>query len=60
MEELSRAQRAVLIALAGGRSNKAMAWDLTITKATVKAHRTAVSASWVSLTGPRHCLPCDR
>lgn len=40
--ELSRAQRAVLLALADGRSNKVIARDLAVTEATVKAHLTAI------------------
>lgn len=40
--ELSPAQRVVLLALADGRSNKAIAYDLDITEATVKAHLTAI------------------
>ena len=40
--ELSRAQRAVLIALADGPSNKEIARDLAVTEATVKAHLTAI------------------
>lgn len=39
---LSKAQYAVLLALADGRSNKQIAYDLSITEATVKAHLTAV------------------
>ncbi|PCG14999.1 MAG: DNA-binding response regulator [Sphingomonas sp.] len=39
---LSRAQYAVLLALADGRSNKQIAYDLSVTEATVKAHLTAV------------------
>ncbi|GGE97839.1 response regulator transcription factor [Sphingomonas prati] len=40
--ELTRAQHAVLVALAGGKSNKVVAWDLAVTEATVKAHLTAI------------------
>lgn len=40
--ELSEAQRRVLFALADGRSNKQIAYDLGITEATVKAHLTAI------------------
>jgi len=40
--ELSPAQRTVLVALADGRSNKAIAHDLDITEATVKAHLTGI------------------
>lgn len=39
---LSKAQYAVLVALADGRSNKQIAYDLSISEATVKAHLTAV------------------
>lgn len=39
---LSRAQHLVLLALADGRSNKQIAYDLSVTEATVKAHLTAV------------------
>ena len=42
ISRLSRAQYAVLLALADGRSNKQIAYDLDITEATVKAHLTAV------------------
>jgi DNA-binding NarL/FixJ family response regulator len=40
--DLSSAQRTVLFALADGRSNKAIAFDLSVTEATVKAHLTAI------------------
>jgi DNA-binding NarL/FixJ family response regulator len=40
--ELSPAQRSVLFALADGRSNKAIAHDLDVTEATIKAHLTAI------------------
>ena len=40
--ELSRAQRRVLMALADGRSNKQIAYDLEVSEATVKAHLTAI------------------
>lgn len=40
--DLSRAQHAVLMALADGRSNKQIAYDLSVTEATVKAHLTAI------------------
>lgn len=40
--DLSPAQHAVLMALADGRSNKQIAYDLSITEATVKAHLTAI------------------
>ncbi|MFS0771715.1 response regulator transcription factor [Sphingomonas sp. 1P08PE] len=40
--ELSPAQRAVLIAMADGRANKQIAFDLQIGEATVKAHLTAI------------------
>lgn len=40
--QLSPAQRAVLLALADGRSNKQIAGDLDVTEATVKAHLTAI------------------
>ena len=39
---LSRAQFGVLLALAGGGANKKIAFDLSITEATVKAHLTAI------------------
>lgn len=39
---LSRAQLAVLMALADGRSNKQIAYDLGVTEATIKAHLTAI------------------
>lgn len=42
IKNLSRAQYAVLMALADGRSNKAIAYDLSITEATVKVHMTAI------------------
>jgi DNA-binding NarL/FixJ family response regulator len=42
IRDLSRAQYAVLLALADGRANKVIAHDLSITEATVKAHLTAV------------------
>jgi DNA-binding NarL/FixJ family response regulator len=42
IKDLSRAQYAVLLALADGRANKQIAHDLSITEATVKAHLTAV------------------
>ena len=42
ISQLSKAQYAVLLALADGRSNKQIAYDLSITEATVKAHLTAV------------------
>lgn len=42
IQDLSRAQYAVLLALADGRANKQIAHDLSITEATVKAHLTAV------------------
>lgn len=40
--DLSPAQRTVLLALADGRSNKAIAYDLQVTEATIKAHLTAI------------------
>lgn len=40
--ELSPAQRTVLLALANGRSNKIIAYDLDVTEATVKAHLTSI------------------
>ena len=40
--DLSRAQHAVLLALADGHSNKEIAHQLGITEATVKAHLTAI------------------
>ncbi len=40
--DLSPAQRAVLIAMADGRANKQIAYDLQIGEATVKAHLTAI------------------
>ncbi len=40
--QLSDAQRRVLFALADGRANKQIAYDLSITEATVKAHLTAI------------------
>lgn len=42
ISQLSKAQYAVLLALADGRSNKQIAFDLAISEATVKAHLTAV------------------
>lgn len=42
IDELSPAQRTVLIALADGRANKAIAYDLNVTEATIKAHMTAI------------------
>jgi DNA-binding NarL/FixJ family response regulator len=39
---LSDAQRRVLFALADGRANKSIAYDLAISEATVKAHLTAI------------------
>lgn len=39
---LSPAQHTVLLALADGRSNKQIAYDLSVTEATVKAHLTAI------------------
>lgn len=39
---LSPAQKSVLFALADGRSNKAIAYDLDIKEATVKAHLTVI------------------
>lgn len=39
---LSDAQRRVLFALASGHANKRIAYDLSITEATVKAHLTAI------------------
>ena len=42
IQDLSRAQYAVLLALADGRANKQIAHDLSVTEATVKAHLTAV------------------
>lgn len=42
LAKLSPAQRAVLLALADGRSNKRIAHDLTVTEATIKAHLTAI------------------
>ena len=42
IQDLSRAQHAVLLALADGRANKQIAHDLSITEATVKAHMTAI------------------
>ena len=42
IQDLSRAQYAVLMALADGRSNKQIAYELSITEATVKAHLTAI------------------
>ena len=40
--DLSPAQHAVLMALADGRSNKQIAYDLNVTEATIKAHLTAI------------------
>lgn len=40
--DLTRAQRRVLMALADGRSNKQIAYDLAVSEATIKAHLTAV------------------
>ncbi|MHA6722402.1 LuxR C-terminal-related transcriptional regulator [Sphingomonas sp. RS2018] len=40
--DLSPAQHAVLMALADGRSNKQIAYDLDVTEATIKAHLTAI------------------
>ena len=40
--DLSPAQHAVLMALADGRSNKQIAYDLSVTEATIKAHLTTV------------------
>jgi DNA-binding NarL/FixJ family response regulator len=40
--DLSDAQRRVLFALADGRSNKQMAYDLGVTESTIKAHLTAI------------------
>jgi DNA-binding NarL/FixJ family response regulator len=42
IEGLSRAQYNVLLALADGAANKQIAYDLSITEATVKAHLTAI------------------
>ena len=42
IDALSPAQKSVLVALVDGRSNKAIAYDLGITEATVKAHLTVV------------------
>ncbi|MDP1025788.1 response regulator transcription factor [Sphingomonas sp. KR1UV-12] len=42
LDDLSPAQRAVLIAMADGRANKQIAFDLQIGEATVKAHLTAI------------------
>lgn len=42
LARLSDAQRRVLFALTDGRANKAIAYDLKITEATVKAHLTAI------------------
>ncbi len=42
IRDLSPAQHGVLMALAGGRSNKEIARDLDVTEATVKAHLTAI------------------
>ena len=42
IQNLSRAQYAVLLALADGRANKQIAHDLSVTEATVKAHLTAI------------------
>lgn len=42
ISDLSRAQYAVLMALADGRSNKQIARDLHVTEATVKAHMSAI------------------
>lgn len=42
LARLSRAQRAVLLALASGRANKDIAGDLGVTEATIKAHLTAI------------------
>lgn len=42
IQDLSRAQYTVLLALADGRANKQIAHDLRVTEATVKAHLTAV------------------
>lgn len=39
---LTDAQRRVLFALADGRSNKQIAYDLGVTEATIKAHLTAI------------------
>jgi DNA-binding NarL/FixJ family response regulator len=39
---LSRAQRAVLLALADGRANKEIAGDFGVTEATIKAHLTVI------------------
>lgn len=41
IQDLSRAQYTVLLALADGKSNKQVAYDLSVTEATVKAHLTA-------------------
>ncbi len=40
--DLSPAQLTVLLALADGRSNKRLAFDLSVTEATIKAHLTAI------------------
>ena len=42
IQDLSRAQYAVLMALSDGGANKRIAHDLAITEATVKAHLTAI------------------
>lgn len=42
IDDLSKAQYAVLMALADGRANKQIAYDLSITEATVKAHLTVI------------------
>ena len=40
--DLSPAQHTVLLALADGRSNKQIAYELSVTEATIKAHLTAI------------------
>jgi PAS domain S-box-containing protein len=42
IEALTRRQRAVLIAMAEGKLNKQIAWDLGLTERTVKMHRAAM------------------
>lgn len=42
IDALTRRQRAVLIAMAEGKLNKQIAWDLGLTERTVKMHRAAM------------------